>query len=358
MGFSLKIKGKDMHASPSSTAGKPLNFLLYVEQNYSFDILRPIQNEAKKHGHQVKWLVVGNDASKHFLHENEQALASIEQAISFKPDAVFVPGDRVPNFIPGIKVQVFHGLNESKRGNVYPERGLFDLYCTEGPERTGTLTRSNKGHYNVVETGWVKLDSLFQYQSTEHFDKPQVLFGSTFSASLSCAELVYEEVKRLSQNGSWQWLVTLHPKMAVSTVEKYKALESENLMFFENNQVIEALHRADVMICDNSSIFQEFLLLNKPVVTVNNRDPLDCFINITESNALEGAVKQALSPSPELIDSIKKYGPSITPYLDGKSSQRVVKAVEEMVGSHWVDKKPRNLLRNFKIRKKLKYWKL
>jgi hypothetical protein len=35
----------------------------------------------------------------------------------------------------------------------------------------------------------------------------------------------------------------------------------------------------------------------------------------------------------------------------------VVKAVEEMVGSNWVDKKPRNLLRNFKIRKKLNYWK-
>lgn len=127
--------------------------------------------------------------------------------------------------------------------------------------------------------------------------------------------------------------------------------------FFENNQVIEALHRADVMVCDNSSIFQEFLLLNKPVVTVNNSTPLDCFINITESDALEGAITKALSPSQELLNSIQQYGPSITPYLDGKSSYRVVKAVEEMVSSHWTNKKPINLLRNFKIRKKLNYWK-
>ncbi|WP_413693973.1 CDP-glycerol glycerophosphotransferase family protein [Psychromonas sp. KJ10-2] len=345
-----------MHASPSNIERKPLKFLFYVEQNYSFDILRPIQKEALRRGYQVKWLVVGAEVSEQYLQAGEEKV-SIEQAISYQPNAVFAPGDRIPRFIPGIKVQVFHGLNESKRGNVYPERGLFDLYCTEGPERTGTLKSLNKPYFKVVETGWVKLDTLFQYKKNQSFDKPQVLFASTFSPSLSCAEFIYEEIKRLSQNGKWQWLVTLHPKMPASTVEKYKALESEHLLFLENNRVIEGLHRADLMICDNSSIFQEFLLLNKPVVTVNNRAPLDCFIDITESEALQGAIIQALSPSAELLESIKNYGPSVTPYLDGKSSQRVVKAVEEMIDSHWVDKKPINLIRNFKIRKNLSYWK-
>ena len=61
-----------------------------------------------------------------------QALADISAAIDYKPDVVIAPGDRVPGFITGLKVQVFHGLNEDKRGNIYPERGLFDLYCTEG----------------------------------------------------------------------------------------------------------------------------------------------------------------------------------------------------------------------------------
>jgi len=345
-----------MHTSPSNIERKSLKFLFYVEQNYSFDILRPIQKEALKQGYQVKWLMVGKEVSEQYLQADE-AKVSIEQAVAYQADAVFAPGDRIPGFIPGIKVQVFHGLNESKRGNVYPERGLFDLYCTEGPERTGTLTSLNKPYFKVVETGWVKLDTLFGYKNNQVYDKKQVLFASTFSPSLSCAELVYEEIKRLSQNEKWQWLVTLHPKMPASTVEKYKTLESDNLLFFENNRVIEALHRADVMICDNSSIFQEFLLLNKPVVTVNNREPLDCFINITESSDLEGAITQALSPSGQLLKAIKDYGPSVTPYLDGKSSRRVLEAVEEMMKSHWVDKKPKNRIRNFKIRKNLNYWK-
>ena len=345
-----------MHTSLSKKATEKFKFLFYVEQNYSFDILRPIQKVAIELGYQVKWLIVGSEVSEHYLKTDEKKV-SIKQAIDYQPDAVFAPGDRVPNFIPGIKVQVFHGLNESKRGNVYPERGLFDLYCTEGPERTSTLTNLNKSYFKVVETGWVKLDSLFQHQKKDFFDKPQVLFSSTFSPSLSCAEFVYEEIKRLSQNGKYQWLITLHPKMARSTVNKYKALESENLIFFENNKVIEVLHRADLMICDNSSIFQEFLLLNKPVVTVNNRLPLECLINIKEPGELEEAILQALSPTPDLMDKIKNYGPSITPYLDGKSSQRVIKAVENMIYSNWSNSKPKNIIRNFKIRKNLGYWK-
>lgn len=343
-----------------NTIKKRYKLLFYVEQNYSFDILRPLQDIALQQGHLVKWLLVGNDISRVFLNENEEVLETLSDAVAYSPDAVFAPGDRVPSFIPGLKVQVFHGLNESKRGNVYPERGLFDLYCTEGPERTNSLQKlsAQRAYFKVVETGWIKLDSLFKYKQIEKYACPQILFASTFSPALSCAELVYEEIKRLSHKSKWQWIVTLHPKMSQDTVKKYKALANENLIFFENDQVIAALHRADLMICDNSSIFQEFLLLNKAVVTVNNREPLDCFVNITEPEGLEKAIEDALNPSIELKNSIKKYGPSVTPYLDGKSSQRVLAAVEQMLTGNWIDKKPKNIIRNLQMRKKLNYWKL
>jgi hypothetical protein len=339
---------------------KRYKLLFYVEQNYSFDILRPLQDLALQQGYLVKWLLVGNDISPVFLKENEDFLQTLSDAVTYSPDAVFAPGDRVPSFIPGLKVQVFHGLNESKRGNIYPERGLFDLYCTEGPERTNSLQKiaAQKSYFKVVETGWVKLDSLFKYKKTEKYIRPQILFASTFTPALSCAELIYEQIKRLSQNSKWQWLVTLHPKMSQETVKNYKALQSENLIFLNNDKVIEALHRADVMICDNSSVFQEFLLLNKPVVTVNNREPLDCFINITAAEQLEKAIGKALYPSTALRKNIKNYGRSVTPYLDGESSQRVLSAVCEMLAIGWVDSKPKNIIRNLQMRKKLNYWKL
>ncbi|MGF1699869.1 CDP-glycerol glycerophosphotransferase family protein [Photobacterium makurazakiensis] len=340
---------------------QPYRFLFYVEQNYSFAILRPLQAYVKAHGHEVKWLLIGKDVSQDFLLPEEDRLSGISEAVSYMPDAVFAPGDRIPAFIPGLKVQVFHGLNESKRGNTYPERGLFDLYCTEGHERTGTLQllAEERGYFNVVETGWLKLDSLFNHETSEADDRqrPQILFASTFTPSLSCAELVYEQLKILCQDDKWRWLITLHPKMAAETVVKYRELENENLQFFDSSHVVDLLHRADVMVCDNSSIFQEFLLLQKPVVTVNNRDVQPSFINITEAEGLEGAIYQALSPSSELLEQIASYGPSITPYLDGQSAPRVFKAVSEMLESGWRDRKPKNIWRNIKIRKSLGYWK-
>ena len=343
-----------------NTIKKRYKLLFYVEQNYSFDILRPLQDIALQQGHLVKWLLVGNDISRVFLNENEGVLETLSDAVEYSPDAVFAPGDRVPSFIPGLKVQVFHGLNESKRGNAYPERGLFDLYCTEGHERTNSLQQlsAQRSYFKVVETGWIKLDSLFKYKQIEKYARPQILFASTFTPALSCAELVYEQIKRLSQKSKWQWLVTLHPKMSQDTVKKYRALENENLIFLDNDRVIEALHRADVMVCDNSSIFQEFLLLNKAVVTINNREPLDCFVNITKPEELDSAIGDALSPSETLKNAIKNYGPSVTPYLDGKSSQRVLSAVCEMLAGGWVDSKPKNIIRNLQMRKKLNYWKL
>jgi hypothetical protein len=243
--------------------GSNKRLLFYVEQNYSFDILRPLQTEARKRGYDVRWLII-EDADPDLLGADEQRCASIKEAIPFDPVAVFAPGDRIPGFIPGLKVQVFHGLNEDKRGDEYPERGLFDLYCTEGPSRTGMLAplAKQRGHFKVVETGWLKLDTILAPRpSSPTFDRPQILLASTFTPRLSGADALLAEIKRLSGNNEWQWLITLHPKMDPTTKERYKALENENLSYFETNQVVQLLHRADVMVSDNSSILQEFLLL-------------------------------------------------------------------------------------------------
>jgi hypothetical protein len=65
-----------------------------------------------------------------------------------------------------------------------------------------------------------------------------------------------------------------------------------------------------------------------------------------------------LYPSTALRKNIKNYGRSVTPYLDGESSQRVLSAVCEMLAIGWVDSKPKNIIRNLQMRKKLNYWKL
>ena len=343
--------------------------LFYIEQNYAYAILRPLQAQIRASGGSVYWLLVGDQVDAGFLHSDENRLQNAAAAIALCPAVVFVPGDRVPSFIPGLKVQVFHGLNEDKRGNTYPERGLFDLYCTEGPGRTAMLQplAEQRGYFQVCETGWIKLDSLFtcgsagrsayRGEQSSYARRPIVLFASTFTPKLSSAEALYLQIKRLSEHERWQWLVTLHPKMAATTVAKYRALEGPNLVFIENDQVVDALHSADVMVCDNSSILQEFLLLNKPVVTFRNRAPRDCMLDFEDPARLQSNIERALNAPPELRQAIKAYGASITPFLDGQSALRVYQAVVNMFELKWQDKKPANHWRNFKMRCQLNYFK-
>ncbi len=334
--------------------------LFYVEQDYAFAILRPLQTEALERGHVIRWLVVG-DASAKLLRKTEVPCTSVADAVRFAPDVVFAPGDRIPSFIPGLKVQVFHGLNEDKRGNIYPERGLFDLYCTEGPGRTAMLAplEKERGYFRVCETGWLKLDAILSgVPSKTSSGRPRILYASTFTPRLSSAEALHQEIERLAQSSCWQWLVTLHPKIDPQTMSKFQALQNDNLTYHGTDEVVNLLHQADVMVSDNSSILQEFLLLGKPVVTFRNRDPQSCMIDIQEPAQLKGAIESALNPSPHVLEAIRDYGASITPHVDGKSSGRVLDAVDSMLDSGWQDRKPANFWRNWKMRRQLGYYRL
>jgi len=329
-----------------------------VEQDYSFDILRPLQAEARRRGHEVRWLIL-EAASARLLMADEVRVADVREAIRFSPHAVFAPGDRLPAFIPGLKVEVFHGINEDKRGCIYPERGLFDLYCTEGPSRTAMLAplAAERKYFQVKETGWLKLDTLFNFPaSTTQYDRPQILYASTFTPSLSGASALFPEISKLSKADKWQWLVSMHPKMAPATVANYKGLENDNFAYFGTDKLIELMHRADIMVSDNSSVLQEFLLLKKPVVTFRNRDPQPCMVNITEPAELAPAIQRALAPDTALTEAIDAYGAAITPFLDGASAPRVLNAVEDMLNAGWRNRKPANIWRNLKMRRQLDYY--
>lgn len=347
---------------------------MYVEQNYSFAILRPIQEAILSRGGEVAWFVCGKEANPELLFENETQLLSIDAIKAFNPMAVFVPGNVVPKFIPGVKVGVFHGFFAGKHGNSHFNiRGFFDMYCTQGPNTTGPFQELAKKHrfFRVVQTGWPKLDPLFQAGKPntdsladkaldkEPTKKPVVLFASTFSKKATAAPHVFDTIKQLSKTGEWDWLVTLHPKMDKEVVDNYKSIESEHLRFIENSGVIAALQEADVMLCDTSSILSEFLVLKKPVVTFRTLNNGEQLINVEEVSEIESALRLALSKPPELMEKITRFAEMIHPDTDGKSSERVLDAVDWYIqeGHKGLKKKPLNLLRSFKIRKKLGYYK-
>ena len=89
-------------------------YLFYIAQNYSYAMLRPLQQVILARGDEACWFLEGREVDPKFLKADEKRLLDIDAVKAWKPDAVFVPGNVVPSFIPGVKVGVFHGFNARK----------------------------------------------------------------------------------------------------------------------------------------------------------------------------------------------------------------------------------------------------
>jgi hypothetical protein len=344
-------------------------YLFYIAHNYSFEILRPLQKVIQAQGDEVKWLAVGNEVTLSYFQKNESILNSIDEARAYNPVASFAPGNEIPNFIPGLKVQVFHGLEWKKKGH-FIIRDFFDLYCTHGPATTTRFNQlANKhGFFDVVETGWPKLDYLFTTppmttsKAIHAENKKIILYAPTFSPALTSAPALFTEIKRLSEQKDYHWLIKFHPKMANQWLEQYKTLVKcdgkNNVQIIETSSINELLQTADIMVSDTSSVIGEFSLLNKATVSLNNKEPGDYLVNIQQAHQLEKAIELALSPSSQLKLAIKSYADDLHPYHDGQAAQRILSATEQLLshGKQAEKTKPWNLFRNLKQRKKLNYW--
>lgn len=340
-------------------------YLLFVSQPYAYAILRPIAAAAARRGDEVAWFFE-READARFLRAGEQRLTTVAQVRAWLPRAVFVPGNWVPDFFPGLKVEVFHGFSVGKRSETrghFRIRGNLDLYCTHGPDTTATFTAlaHMHGYFRVVETGWSKLDPLFagRYPPASH-PRPVVLFASTFTESITAARHVRATIARLGATGEWDWLLTLHPKMAADIVAAYRALAGPHVRFVETDDILALYAQADVLLSDTSSVVPEFLVQLKPAVTLRNRKPGPQLLDVQRPEEVEGALRAALTRPPALMQAIRDYADRVHPARDGRASERILDATEEAIaaGRAGLRRRPLNLWRRVQARRRLGYWSL
>ena len=342
----------------------PKKYLLYISQNYSFEILRPLQVEILSRGDDCAWFVEGDAVNTDLFSAHENVLPTIKATVHYKPDVVFVPGNIIPEFISGLKVQVFHGLEYKKKGH-FRIRGFFDLYCTHGPITTNRFQqlKQKHKHFNVIETGWSKLDPLFtteKHEFTDQGDRPCILYAPTFSPNLTSSIDLLPEIERLAKQCSYFWVIKFHPKMGPELVLPYRKLAEKhsNIVISTESTVAPLLQTADVIVSDTSSIIGEFILLGKPAVTYKNSSPGNELLNFTTPELLADRINIALTMPRELKEQLELSNLQLHPYKDGKSSQRILDAVDAMLTmkKQGLKRKPLNLLRKLKIRKRLGYW--
>ena len=345
------------------------HYLFFVNQPYAYSILRPLQAEIRRRGGRVAWFVAGCSSAP--LQPDEHLLCTVDEARAYPAVATFVPGDWVPHFLPGIKVEVFHGLARNKRGHAtedasdhYTIRGWFDLYCTHAATDTAKFSAlaAEHGHFRVNCTGWPKLDPLFsagapagpRLRATD--EPPVVFFASTFSRNITSAPALAGVIGRLATTGKWRFIVTLHPKMNAEIVQRYRDMSGPNLRFVESNaDLLPLLPEADVMLCDTSSIMFEFMFLDRPVVTYRSRMAGPYLLDVQDVEAVEPALAQALERPPALLESARALCEELHPFRDGHSSARVLDAVDEVLATGPTPRaKPLNLWRKLKMRRRLR----
>lgn len=342
-------------------------FLIYISYSYAIPIGLPLEKEILGRGYEIKWFADIEDGKK-TIEDKTNRLDTIKDVIDFKPHIVLAATDDVPDFITGLKVQIFHGFFAQKRPETnnkfahFRIRGFFDLYCTQGPSSTEGFKRKKYTHpyFEVIETGWPKVDPLFPIKIKEN--TKTIMIASTFTERLSLAynDEVFNEIKRLSKNGLFNFIMVLHPKLPKDLTEKWKTLNGENFKFHNTTDLIPLFKESDILFADTTSAIQEFLLQKKPVVTFNHTFNHNYLLHVTQANDLEDMFNHALSYPKDLLEKIDPFIQELHPYFDGKSSTRVIDASISYLHkdkSH-LKSKPLNLIRKYKIRKRLGYFTL
>lgn len=346
-------------------------YLFYVTHAYSYSIMRPLQTEILRQGGEAAWFIEPLCANE--LTAEEHQLKTIDEVMQYRPIACFAPGNYIPDFFPGIKVRLGHGYAINKRNYAtdshFRIRGWFDLYCTQSAHTTAGFEQQARkyGHFRVYETGWSKADIYFSpaMQTQTHNERPTILYSSTFTPALTSTPILADRIEELVGEEPWDWIFMFHPKLTDPEIlNRYRAIAERhpNATYIGNTFDFSVLQRADVLLCDSSSIILEFMFLDKPVVTFRNTQPGSHLLNITSVDELKDALCRAISRPDALMQQIRDFTLFHEPHRDCQCCRRILAAVDHFLaeGHKGLRRKPLNLVRKFQVRKTLgvpfKYW--
>jgi CDP-Glycerol:Poly(glycerophosphate) glycerophosphotransferase len=237
----------------------------------------------------LKW----RDASGTRRHDTEAMYAEFDL-----PEDAVVPAAELPDldvdvlFCANTKaiaprrheesVQIFHGLSFRNRA-VREENAGYDHYFVLGPymrrafERRGLFSA---GDARLVSVGFPKTDRLLGGTLEREGivrelgfsgERPVVLYAPTGARGNSLETCGEELLGRLDGAERYDVIVKPHdhPKNAIDWYERLARLEGDHLRLLRTSDTVPALVASDLLISDASSIANEYLLLDRPIVFVD-----------------------------------------------------------------------------------------
>ena len=336
-----------------------MKYLFYIAKNYSIPIIKPLVSYLKSTKDKFSFYV-SQKVFEQFPEEwaEHKIYRELNDAIVYNPDFVITPGNFVDFRLPGIKVQIFHGLGIEKESH-YKIRHFFDVYLTSGPyvtKRFNVLQKKYK-YFLIEETGWPKIDYILNFPTKNlkkklniQSGKKIVLYAPTFSSKMHSATDLLSTIPRIIKNNE-TWFVKFHELMNKEIVEKFKTEKPENILIIDSYDITPYLHVSDVLISDTSSVVYEFMALNKPVITYRTQSRFDKGINIFDPGKLRVALDRSFENPDEFQENRVKHLQEINPYINGNISERVFETLKDIKLNNRLPKKkkPLNMIRKCQL---------
>ena len=320
-----------------------MKIVLFCENKYAIDILKPIHDEDS-----MLWFVDYRRITAFPLDGEVEWTGDMQAVYDFGPEAIFVPGNIVPYYLPGVKIQVFHGYAAEKKDH-WVIRRYFDTYFTQGPFFTKGFERLAKKYkdFEVLETGWPRQDWIFRNLHTYDGERERllkesgrsriVLYAPTFSPSLTSLPYMQQALTELVKQRDVLLLLKFHPLTKPEIMDEYRELaaKTEGMLWIDDYTVTKYMLMADAMISDTSSTIYEFLLLDKPVITLravakdiywrNMQEPeelLQAYDEVTEGDGLKDLRRWVID--------------NYDPWLDGQVGHRMLEGARDYIRRHGV----------------------
>ncbi|MCK5785452.1 MAG: CDP-glycerol glycerophosphotransferase family protein [Candidatus Sabulitectum sp.] len=333
-----------------------MKLLFYVSKLYSLPVVQPLITEAAAGKAEIALFVSAKVKKK--LPEafsDIRVYTELKNAVTYNPDFVLSPGNFVDFRLPGMKVELFHGIGIEKPSH-YRIRHFFDLYLTSGPVVTVRFKKMQDKYryFNVIETGWPKMDHILNYDTTDirkkfHITpgKKVILYAPTHSKTMESAKELLPVIDSVMRSDE-VWFCKPHEFM---DRELLQSLQNSHFRMIDHFDITPYLHLADVMVSDTSSVVYEFMALDKPVVTFRTMSRPDKGIDIHSSDELRAALDRSFASPGEFSDMRKEHLQEVNPLLDGSISSGIIELLLS-IDPHrpaGTRKKPLNLFRKLQI---------
>lgn len=263
-------------------------------------------------------------------------------------------------------VQLWHGtlLRKvnlkvgSKLRNAW--RKLFIMYLRREYDLVISGTDKNKGIFldlfntkNIVVTGQPRIDGLFLYKGllrNKYLDKKIIMYlptwrDNSFKLFNNKSKFNIKAIDRFLEKNKMFLIIKIHPY----DLHKYNSLpKAKNIEFTTNmDDVYMYLSDVDILLTDYSSVYFDFLLLNRPIIFVPfdrkeyemqhgfyyNYEDVTPGVKAQDWHEITDQIKMLIDGKDKFELERIKINKIFNKFYDDKNSQRVYKEILKLLKS-------------------------